>query len=452
MNTRQFPSSLLACILALTSVVVASAQTKDVHGATGLAQTSAGNIDLPTVLKLAGADNLDVQLAREKISEAQAAYAGTRQRFFPWLTPAVAFQRHEGNAQTVNGPIIDADKQSFSVGLTLAAQVDLGETYYQNLAAKQLVHASEAAFEARRREAVFLATAAYFDLARARASVAAAIEAARVAENYATQIAAAAEGGVAFKGDAFRVAAARERSQLLVQQLREAQRLASSRLAQLLRLHPGVELVPTEDNLVPLSLVTSGGELGPVIARALAARPEIESARAREHAADASVRGASYGPLIPKIGAQAALGGLGGGTGSAPPERDFDSTADYMLGLSWHVGPGGLFDSSRKQIARSAERLSALETERITNEIRRQVVDQHAHLQSLAEQLTFSRNILEAAEKTAQLSRDRRQFGVGMVLEDLQAEEELARSRRDYFATTAEYNKAQYALRYVSGD
>jgi outer membrane protein TolC len=37
------------------------------------------------------------------------------------------------------------------------------------------------------------------------------------------------------------------------------------------------------------------------------------------------------------------------------------------------------------------------------------------------------------------------------VLEDLQAEEELARARRDYLATVADYNQAQYALRFATG-
>jgi len=421
-------------------------------GATGLSQVSAAKIDLPTALRLAGADNLDVQLAHEKVVEAQAAHAGTRQRFFPWIAPAITFQRHRDNAQTVNGPIVDADKQSLAMGLTLAAQIDLGETYYQNLAAKQLVRSSESMLAARRRETVFLAASAYFDLARTRAAVAAAVEAARVASNYAQQISAAAEAGVAFKGDAFRVAAARERSELLVRQLREAQRIAAARLAQILHLDATVELVPADDSLVPLALVAPGGDLGPLVARALATRPELDAAQARLDAARATLRGATYGPLVPKLGLQAALGGLGGGAGNAALDRDFDRTEDYMVGLSWRVGPGGLLDRSRKRAAQAGARIGALELEKLTEEIRRQVVEQHAHLQSVSEQLTFSRSSLEATESTVRLSRERRESGVGAVLEDLQAEDELARARRDYFAMTAEYNKAQYALRYVDGD
>jgi len=38
------------------------------------------------------------------------------------------------------------------------------------------------------------------------------------------------------------------------------------------------------------------------------------------------------------------------------------------------------------------------------------------------------------------------------VLEDLQAGEELASARRDYLSTVADYNQAQYALRFAVGE
>src|SRR4030095_13341304 len=96
----------------------------------------AGTIDLPTALRLAGANNLDVQIAREKVTEARADHDSARARYFPWIVPSVVVRRHDENIQAVNGPILDADKQSLAGGIALNAQVDLGETYYQNLVAR----------------------------------------------------------------------------------------------------------------------------------------------------------------------------------------------------------------------------------------------------------------------------------------------------------------------------
>ena len=98
-----------------------------------------GVIDLPTALRLAGANNLDVQIAREKVAEARAAGDFAQAKFLPSITPAIVVRRHENNIQAVNGPILDINKQSLAAGLTLNAQLDLGETYYQSLVARQIV-------------------------------------------------------------------------------------------------------------------------------------------------------------------------------------------------------------------------------------------------------------------------------------------------------------------------
>lgn len=409
-------------------------------------------IDLPTALRLAGANNLDVAIAREKVNEARAASDSARARFFPWITPSIVVRRHDENIQAVDGPIIDADKQSLAAGIALNAQIDLGETYYQNLVAKQVVRSNEAALAGREREATYRAAAGYFELLRARAAVIAAEEAAGIAERHTEQITATAEAGLTFQGDAARVRAARERAALTLNRVRTEQRIAAARLAEILRLDPSVNLTPPDGDLVPLSVTPVDENLGALVARALASRPELDEAAARIEAAAALRRAAHRGPLIPTIGAQASIGGLGGGPGDAYLGRNFDMSSDVALGVSWRIGPGGLFDRNRQRETASRERQVELEREKIEDAIRRQVVEQHARLQSLATQIDLARQTLEATDLTARLSRQRRETGVGAVLEDLQAEDELARARRDYLATVADYNLAQYALRYATGD
>ena len=50
------------------------------------------------------------------------------------------------------------------------------------------------------------------------------------------------------------------------------------------------------------------------------------------------------------------------------------------------------------------------------------------------------------AQDGLKLSRERKDFAVGAVLETLQAEQEMTRTRNDYLRAVAEHNKAQYAL------
>ncbi|HRE83246.1 MAG TPA: TolC family protein [Opitutaceae bacterium] len=408
-------------------------------------------IDLPTALRLAGANNLDVEIARARLDEARAAHGSARARYFPWISPAITVRRHEGNIQNVEGRILDVDKQSLAAAVTLNAQLDLGETYYQNLVARQVVKANEAALAGRQREANFRAAAAYFELTRTQATVLASEEAMRITSRHAEQISVTTELGITFVGDAARVRAARERAELTLARSRADQRIAAARLAEVLRLDPAIELTPVDADLAPLTLEGHLENLGVLISRALAARPELDEAGARLLSAQTGRRASKNAPLIPTIGAQATLGGLGGGPSGSSLSRDYGSSGDYALGVSWRVGPGGLFDNNRQRETAAREKQAELEMEKLRDAVRLQVVETHARLMSLAVQIELARKTLEAADQTARLSRQRRETGVSGALEDLQAEDELLRARRDYLAIIADYNLAQYALRYVTG-
>lgn len=411
-----------------------------------LASAAPQPIDLATTLRLAGADNLSVKIAQEKLAEARADADVARERMYPWVTAGLGFRQHDNNSQTVEGRIIDADKRSLSTAIGLNAQWDFGEVYYQKLAAQQRARAEAAAVSVQRQNTVTDAAIAYYELLRATATIGIATEALELSSRHYTQLAAAAGSGLSFAGDVQRLAAGRARNEAALAQARESARIAAARLAELLRLDPTIELVPNSAELVATILVPATTDLGTLVARALAARPELTQADAQLAAVRESNQGARNAPLIPVVSAQANLGGLGGDTGHRSWSRGFDSSNDYGLGVSWRIGPGGLFDRSRVRGSDARLRRGELELEQTRDAIRRQVVEFHARSQSLSTQLASLRAALDAATKTAELSRERRAQAVSNALEDLIAEEELTRARREYVAVLAQSAQAQYAL------
>ena len=76
----------------------------------------------------------------------------------------------------------------------------------------------------------------------------------------------------------------------------------------------------------------------------------------------------------------------------------------------------------------------------------RQVAEGHARAQSLLDQIGTTGQNLATASETLRLTRERKLFGVGAVLEDIQAQQELARARSDHLSAVADFNKAQYGL------
>ena len=303
-------------------------------------------IDLPTTLQLAGAQNLDIQLARERLSEAQANRQSAVEQFFPWITAGAGYHRRDGVAQAVPaGTISDAHYQSYYPGAALTAQMDLGDAIYKSLAAKQLVKASDQALEAQRQDTTLSAAQGYFELAKAGALVEVAREALGTSRDYQQQLHAAVSSGIAFKGDELRVQTQTEHYEIVLRQALERQRVAAAELALVLHLDSQVELVPRDTGLAPITLFATNSAMDSLVAQALRNRPELKQSQALLSAARAAKNGAVYGPLIPSVGAQAFGGGLGGGPDGGP--STFGGEGDYLVGVNWRIGPGGLFDSGR---------------------------------------------------------------------------------------------------------
>ena len=170
----------------------------------------------------------------------------------------------------------------------------------------------------------------------------------------------------------------------------------------------------------------------------------MKQSQASVSAAGHAKQGAVYGPLVPSVGAQIFAGGLGGDS-SAGPSR-FGAQEDYFVGVRWKIGPGGLFDRGRTRAAEARLQAARLSSVKLDDEIARQVVEAFVRVQSLRDQIESNKRVLASAEEGLRLAQLRKEFSVGIVLENLQAEQDLTRARYDYLKTITDFNSAQYAL------
>lgn len=406
-------------------------------------------INLESALRLAGAQNLAVALARERVREARAVQDQDRQALYPWLAPGLGYRRHDGNLQDIVGDVFNASKQSGTAALGLVAQVEPGEAIYRSLASRQLVRAAEAGEVAERRLALFRAAAGYLDLCRSTAAVTATEEATRIAGDFLRQVREAVAAGLAFTGEIQRAEVQLERNRTLGLQAREQVRLASARLAQTLHLPPALELQPNLAEFVPVVLIETNRSLDSLVAAALQSRPELRQTDARIGAARERRRGVTTGPWIPSLGAGVAVGGLVGGRNSE--FGNGDDFQDYTVGLAWRVGPGGIGDRARVRAADSRLRLAELEREQAREEITREVVEAQVRADTLAGRLVLAGRTVAAARKLWDLTQARREFGTGAVLEAVEAEREWTRARLEHLAVLAEHNRGQWELWRVAG-
>lgn len=420
-------------------------------------QTAASTypIDLPTTLRLAGARNLDIQLARTVVEEAHATYTSAIEGFLPSLVPAANYLHHAGRDQRVEGPLIDVTRHNESAGVYATAQIPVGEAIFRSLESRRLITAADAGQAAQEQDTSLTAAQQYFTLVNGGAAVDVVSQALAISQSYEQQLNDAVRIGTAFKGDAVRAQTQTRRLQLDLTRAKEQQRFAATQLAQTLHLDPLVDLVPAEREPVPFTLIDLNATPDALVRTALQRRPELVRSAALIAAAEQARRGALYGPLMPTLGGQAFAGEFSGGGqlfagelngGVGGTNLDGGPRRDYSVGLSWKIGPGGIFDFGR--IRASSVQLTRAEVndEKLRDTIEREVVDAYTHVQSLFQQMRDARLNVSAAEETLRLTRGRKQLGVGTVLEDIQSQQELLNARRDLVVIVTQLNQAQYGL------
>ncbi len=138
------------------------------------------------------------------------------------------------------------------------------------------------------------------------------------------------------------------------------------------------------------------------------------------------------------------FGGLGGGMNSATGH--FGESEDYAATLTWRVGPGGLFDFGNIHAQQVRLRGAAFSADKLIDQVANEVITNQTRIQSLVDQIATAKQSLSDAAEALRLGRERKEFGVGIVLETIQAEQDLARARNDYLNIVTDYNKMQYAL------
>jgi len=416
---------------------------------TATASAAPMHVDLPTVMKLAGANNDEIELARVKHAESIAESKLAWQRFWPTLSLGVGYRGHEGRIQDVAGAIFDARKQQYTVGTAVVIDWSPGDLYYSALAAKQKAIAAEQLAEKSRRDIVMEATTRYFDLLATEASVVILEDDLRLTQDYEKQIGGAVTAGTAFRADLLRVKTQVSRAKLTIRQHQEKRDLAAAALAETLRLPPETELRPAKADLVPVRLNGKKG-VASMLTDAVQNRPELKAASAANSAATFERDRARIAPLIPSVQAGYNFGGLGGGF--AGDMGNFGDSQDFYAGLGWKIGPGGLFDKQRQVIAGAREEATVLQAGQIKAAIGREVVEAAAKSQSAHDQIAINDEAVTAAEEMAKLAKERQASQLGVVLEYLLAREELTRARQSRVMAVTDFNKAQYELKRAIGN
>jgi outer membrane protein TolC len=269
-------------------------------------------------------------------------------------------------------------------------------------------------------------------------------DAVQISSGYEGQLRRAVAIGLAQRADELQVSVQTQRYEIAARQAEELIRLKAASLAEILHIDPAINLAPMDQIPAELTLIPADADVSVLIAEALDARPELHGQLAVAKSADYDRQGVTYGPLIPTLGAYAGFGGLGGG-----PESSLVGLrgySDYGLTLNWRIGPGGLFDYSRIDNADARLEQARLGLLKLQDQVTGQVVRAYETARSARDQIAIAEKGVEAAQQSVDLYTQRRQFGVGAVLEVITAQQDLTQARTDLVRARTFYAEGEYAL------
>jgi outer membrane protein TolC len=430
-------------------------------------------LDVASALQLAGVQNPEILLARERVVEAVALRQLAAAQILPTLNAGTNLDHHDGTLQSSNGTILQVNRDALYLGLGADAvgagtvnipglvwSGNVSAVLFQNLVSRQVVRQRTFADQAVRNQVLLRVAQEYMELLRAdgrravgERNLAEAREVQRITANY-------AKTGQGRQADADRAATeADKRTNDLIQA--ESDVLTSSaRLCQLLGLDPSVRLHPADGYVVPQPIVPDPIPLSELLAIAMTQRPELAERQAAIRAAFLELRNAKLLPFSPNVILGYSAGDFGGGSnlvqqgilqpnGTVLQQSRFGNYADREdldVVVYWSLRNLGLGNLGLVRLAKSNLRQNELRNLAVLDQVRAEVAAAYARTHARYAQLQVNERAVEAGSKSFEEDLRRIRDRVGLPIEVMNSMQLLGRSRLAYLDSIIDYNIAHFEL------
>ena len=410
------------------------------------AQEKTQAINLETVLKIGGANNLTIQEYKKRQELALANVIKIKEWWLPDIYAGTTIHQLWGSSMNGDGRFFtDVNRQNFWGGIGLNAVWDFGDGIFKSNAAELKAQAAVFETQAEQNKALLNTINTYYDFLAAQLYFKAYKQLAAEAKTIADQIGIQVEAGLRYESE--KLLAKSNYHHLKVEMLNAKiqHNNKSATLVRLLNLDPNLKLVGTDSILAPLELVQAA-DLDYNVDSAYSGRPEIKRMGLIVQSLNEEKKVATTGLLFPEL----RLGTYGSVFGDV--FTPVNPTSAVNAALIWKI-PISRF-SSNGSIKQFDARIVLQETlmEQSKAQINEEVISARAQIAISKEQIEVSQEGSKLSEQALQQSIARQQMGTVRPFEILQAQEIYIKSRLDYLKAVASFNKAQYAYYVAVGN
>lgn len=398
-------------------------------------------IDLPNVVQVASLKNVDILQARQRVEASRGQLEAAVNSIFPVISPGIALEHLQGVNSSFTGQLVGANFTTLQPAVLLQFILNPGRVYYDVIASKKRLLASEQQERFVVMETMRSAVVQYYDLVLAQSRISVAREAVAEAEELLRLTQLRVQAGTGVPADDLRAQAdLAGRQQDLAIALNKFYQ-ASVTLSSTLYLDATVTLTPKPDQLAATRLVREDVGIDDLLTIAVQSRPDLESVKTLAAAAAADSKSTFWGGVSPNLQAGYQFGGL---TSQAAGQNfPLQSQQQVTASVGWSLS-ATLF--GQMHTANATEQEAMLEAERHLEDVRAQVVRSAQDSATNAKLIPIAKQQVEAAEEALRLAQENFGAGTALTVDVLQAEDALNEARLRYATAMTSYNQSQVNL------
>jgi outer membrane protein TolC len=406
-------------------------------------------INLETIFRLAEEQNLQVRLARERISGACAELDVAGYTWLPRLYVGPAWYRHEGGIQNEDGTLTHSSMGALFGGTEIKGSLDFRAATYARVKAEREVWQQKAELSRITYETLQDAANTYMDLLTARTGEAIAQKIEERLQALLKQ--AEGLGGNLPQGPVEAIRAELYNHHLTALKMKQLASASSARLVYLLGLDPCTKLEPGDAQLAPLALVDATPGCDELVQRVMATGPGVRELEGMLGLLASSLDQAN-GPsrFLPVLEVGMLEGAFGAGVGAS---TSWDNRWDLGVQARWDLS-SLITARDRKRAAESKLQQVHLTLQDLRGKLAAGVQEAKSSIQVSQEQVSQSQEHLRHADKSYQLLNEmlavttQKDRLVGDVLRSVLS---IKEAQYNYLSAVSSFDKAQLRLLLLLG-
>ena len=399
-------------------------------------------IDMPTVVRVASAQNLDIQRARQLVEANRGRYESNVEAIFPVVAPSIAYNHFQGVGQNANGTLTTpVHFDNLLPAISIQWILNPGVVVYDIVASKRRMEASEHQEQSVILETTRVAAVQYYDLSLAQAQLHVAQQAVNEARELLRITQLQVRAGTGLPADELRAQAQLAGFQQDAVSALNNFYQASVALTLTLHLDAAVTLVPSVREVRQITLVRDDISIDQLLETAAQYRPDLEAVRSLLLASQADTGATAWGGFGPQLQAGYTVNGIK----TYWPGKNYDWKEQQKAG----VGAGFAFGAStfgNLKTSQAQQRTAALDVQRQTDLVQAAVVSAQQNIATNAKLIPVAREQLDAAQEALRLTQANLQAGTALVVDVLQAQNAVDDARLRYVTAIVHYNQSQVNL------